>query len=132
MPDWLSARDIKYFHRELILEHGGLPGLKDEGALESTLARPRNFLAYTPDASLARLAAAYGFGFARNHVFADGNKRIALAAINVFLQINGANLDLEEAEAVIVMNDFASGRIDEDLLAAWISQHAVLFELDAD
>ncbi|RPH97239.1 MAG: type II toxin-antitoxin system death-on-curing family toxin [Lysobacterales bacterium] len=132
MPDWLGAHDINYFHRELLKEHGGLPGLKDEGALESTLARPRNLLADTPDASMAQLAASYGFGFAKNHVFADGNKRIALAAINVFLQINGANLDVEEAEAVIVMNDVAAGRIDEDSLAAWISQRAVPFDLDAD
>lgn len=114
------------------MEHGGLPGLKDEGALEATVARPRNLLAYTPGASIYQLAASYGFGFAKNHVFADGNKRIALAAINVFLQLNGANLDVEEAEAVLVMNDVASGRIDEDSLAAWISQRAVPFELDAD
>ena len=132
MPAWLESADVKYFHRTLIDEHGGPPGLKDEDALEETLARPRNLLAYHPEATLYELAASYGFGLARNHVFVDGNKRIALTAIGVFLQINGVALEVDEVEAVVVMNEVAEGAIDEPALAAWIEQKSVPFDLDAE
>ena len=132
MPVWLEPREIRFFHRSLIEEHGGLHGIRDEGALKSTLARPHHLLACQPDSTIHQLAASYGFGFARNHVFVDGNKRIALAAINVFLQINGATLVADEAEAVIVINEIAGGVIDENGLADWIASRSVPFDVDAE
>ena len=132
MPVWLESREIRFFHRSLIEEHGGLHGLRVEGALNSTLARPRHLLAYRSDSTIYQLAASYGFGFARNHVFVDGNKRIALAAINVFLQINSATLAADEAETVIVINEIASGVMDESDLADWISARSVPFDLDTE
>jgi death-on-curing protein len=132
MPVWLNSPEIKFYHRELIEEHGGLTGLKDDGALEATLARPHHLCAYKPDSTIHQLATSYGFGFAKNHVFVDGNKRVALAAINIFLQVNGANLAVDEVEAVIVINDVAAGLIDEDALAAWIAEKSVPFDIDAD
>ena len=132
MPLWLEAPDVVFFHRELIIEHGGLPGIRNMGALESVLARPRQRLNYQPDATICELAAAYGYGFARNHVFADGNKRVALAVLNVFLLLNGLVLTAEEAEAVVVINDLAAGQLDERELAAWITARSSPFDLDAE
>jgi death-on-curing protein len=132
MPTWLGASEIKLFHRELIAEHGGLAGLKDEGALEATLARPQHLLHYHPATTLAELAASYGFGFARNHVFVDGNKRIALASVNVFLQINGTNLTASEVEVVHIILELAAGTMAESNFAEWISQNSEPYELNAE
>ena len=120
---WLESRDILYFHRELIAEHGGLPGPADTDKLESTLARPRNLAAYRDDATIHDLAASYGYGFARNHCFPDGNKRIALVAMDVFLMVNGYELTAEEADAVVTIRALAAGEISEADLSAWIHAH---------
>ncbi len=132
MPIWLESLEIRYFHQMLIHEHGGLPGIKDEGALESTLARPQNLLAYHPDTPVASFAASYGYGFCQNNVFNDGNKRIALTAINTFLQLNGWNLTCSEAEAVFVIREVASGNLEEALLADWIGSYSEPFDLDTE
>jgi death-on-curing protein len=129
MPEWLEVKDVVHFHRMLIEEHGGLPGIRDEGALESTLARPAHLLHYQPDASLYHLAACYGFGFAKNHVFHDGNKRISLTSIDVFLQINGFQLEAEEADAVLTIRDVATSVLGESELAVWIKEHSSPFDL---
>ncbi len=100
-------------HSELLAEHGGLPGPARVGSLPSSLARPRP--------ALARLAAAYAYGIARGHCFPDGNKRLALATLDVFLQLNGSELEAGEAEAVDVMRALAAGELSEKALAAWIS-----------
>ena len=121
---WLEAREIIHFQNELVSEHGGLPGLPDEGALESTLARPQQLLAYETARTMFDLAASYGYGFARNHCFPDGNKRVALASIDVFLMLNGHELTAPEAEAVITMNALADGRMSENDLSAWIESNA--------
>jgi death-on-curing protein len=130
MPIWLESREVLLFQRLLIDEHGGLQGIRDEGALESTLARPQNLLSYHPETNITSLAASYGFGFCQNHVFNDGNKRIALAAINVFLQLNDWNLTCSEAEAVWVIREVASGNLDESLLASWVDKNSEPFDLD--
>jgi death-on-curing protein len=107
---------------ELIGEHGGLHGPLRLNDLEAALARPRNLVTYA-DAdrtlSLARLAAAYGFALARGHCFPDGNKRIALAVVDVFLQINGRELSASEPDAASTFLALAAGKLTEDELAAW-------------
>ncbi|NIP87774.1 MAG: type II toxin-antitoxin system death-on-curing family toxin, partial [Gammaproteobacteria bacterium] len=80
----MRRRDCDAIHRDQLRQHGGVPGVRDENALESALARPRNKWAYDPDADLAALAAAYGYGLATNHGYNDGNKRIAFMAMYVF------------------------------------------------
>ncbi len=132
MPEWLNASDVRHFHRELIEEFGGLHGIRDEGALESTLVRPINLIGYEPEMPIHELAASYGFGFAKNHVFNDGNKRISLTVINVFLILNGMQLVAEEVEAVCVIKDVATGEIDEAGLAAWILENSNEYDIDAD
>ena len=132
MPEWLNAKDVRHFHQALIEEFGGLHGIRDEGALESTLARPINLVAYEPETPIHELAASYGFGFVKNHVFNDGNKRISLTVINVFLILNGMQLVAEEVEAVCVIKDVATGEMDEAGLAIWILNNSNEFDIDAD
>jgi len=132
MPVWLTARDVRYFQRQLINEHGGLHGIRDQGALESSLARPVQLLTYKPEAKIHELAASYGFGLIKSHVFVDGNKRIALAVMDTFLRINGAQLTAEEVDAVCMIRDVASGAKDEAALSDWIENHSMSFDLDLD
>ena len=132
MPEWLNATDVIYFHRVLIDEHGGLHGVRDEGALDSTLARPIHLLNYKPGASIYELAASYGFGLAKNHVFNDGNKRISLAVIDTFLRTNGMQLVAEEVDAVCVIRGLAVGEIEETDLAAWIRDNSIPFDLEGE
>jgi death-on-curing protein len=132
MPTGLESPEIKLFHRMLIDEHGGLHGIRDEGALEATLARPQHLLHYVPETPLSELAASYGFGLAKNHAFLDGNKRIALAVINTFLQVNGVTLTASELEATHFIVELAAGNLTEKELAAWIGKNSAPFDLDAE
>ena len=110
-------------HAELLAEHGGLAGVRDPGALEASMDRPRNRHAYGGRA-LASLAAAYAYAFARNHPFNDGNKRMALATLDVFLRLNGQQLTAPEVEAVVAIRDLAAGELAEEQLADWISRNS--------
>ena len=91
-PAWIDKRALLLLHRESLAQFGGAGGLRDEGLLDSALARPVNKHTYEGCKELADLAAAYGFGLARNHPFIDGNKRAAFLAVGVFLAINGHRL----------------------------------------
>jgi death on curing protein len=119
-PRWLTRAMVVALHQESLALFGGHGGLRDEGLLESALARPQNLLAYEPGTDLLRLTVAYGFGLARNHPFMDGNKRIAVLAVAVFLAINGMDFDPEEVDEVRTILYLAAGDVDEDDLAAWI------------
>jgi death-on-curing protein len=117
---WLSVKAIRAIHEELIAEHGGSAGVLNEGVIDSTLARPRNLHAYREAGDLPRLAASLGYGFARNHCFVDGNKRVAFAAADVFLRINGFKLGGSAAEKIAVMLDVAKGEMTEETFAEWV------------
>lgn len=110
-------------HYDLIRVHGGMPGVKDENALESALGRPRNKWAYEPDVDLATLAAAYGFGLATNHGYSDGNKRIAFMTMYTFLGLNGVEIQAPEPEIVQLMLTVATHERDEPALAEWLRTH---------
>ena len=105
---------------DLVRVHGGVPGLRDEHALEAALDRPRQRRAYRPEADLAELAAGYGHGLATGHPFHDGSKRIAFVTMAVFLELNKVEFEADEAEVVTVMLALAAGELDEDRLAEWI------------
>jgi death-on-curing protein len=124
-PAWVPRRAVIAIQAELIAEHGGLSGPPRTGDLDAALGRPMSILAYS-DAppSLARLAAAYGFALARGHCFPDGNKRISLAIIDVFLRMNGFELVAAETEAVDVILRLAAGQLTEDDLAQWIEANS--------
>ncbi len=119
-PRWLTRAMVVALHGESLAMFGGTQGIRDEGLLESALARPRNLLAYDPDADLAALAAAVGFGLARNHPFVDGNKRIAVLSVAVFLAINGLTLDPDEADEVKTIFALAAGELDEEGFTHWV------------
>jgi len=124
-PIWLDRAIVEAIHSEQVLEHGGSHGLRDEGLLESALARPRNRWEYDPTSDPATLAAAYGFGIAKNHPFVDGNKRAALVAIYTFLMMNDLELEAPEPEVLNTIVGLADGTISEDSLALWIRTHVV-------
>ena len=115
---WVRA-DLTYaIHDRQLAEHGGLDGVRDKGAVESALARPQNPDVYA-SADAAALAAAYAYGLARNHDFADGNKRTAWVIARLFLADNGYRLKFDPADAVRTMEMVAAGALDEDALASW-------------
>ncbi len=121
-PEWLDIDTVLDFHAEQLALFGGADGMRDRGLLESALARPINKFGYG-ETNIAALAAAYGFGIARNHAFIDGNKRTALASMIVFLGLNGFDLDaLPEATTAMILS-LAAGEITEDVLAHWIADH---------
>lgn len=132
MTVWIPKAVITAIHAELLREHGGLNGAVNEGTLESTMARPQNLVAYKKPnkPTIFELAASYGFGFARNHCFSDGNKHIALVAIDVFLQINGYELIAEEVAAVDMIKSLSSGDVKEEQLNVWIQAHAKKYKPD--
>lgn len=120
---WVDQRALLLLHEESLAEHGGASGLRDEGLLQSALARPQNLVAYgEPD--VADLAAAYGFGLAKNHAFVDGNKRAAFLALGLFLALNCWRLTATQAEATLTMLDVAAGVVDEAAFANWIRSHS--------
>jgi death-on-curing protein len=124
MPVWIPDAAIRAMHAELLQEHGGLDGPVDENALGATLARPQQLEHYSnPAATLPQLAAAYGFGFAKNHCFSDGNKRIALVVVDVFLQLNGYELVASEADAAVTFQALAAGEFDESQLVEWVDRN---------
>lgn len=105
------------------MEHGGLPGLRDEGLLESVLERPRVLWHFQHVTDLAVLAAAVGYGLARRHPFADGNKRIAFVAMAVFLDLNDRQVEVEDSEVVDAMRGVAAGEWTESKLTEWVRRH---------
>lgn len=122
-PIWLSRQVVEILHLEQIAEHGGRPGIRDENALESALARPRHLLTYRQSPTLPRLAAALCIGLAKGHPFVDGNKRVALLATYAFLAVNNLVLDADETETAETMEAVAAGGMSEAALAAWIASH---------
>jgi death-on-curing protein len=119
---WLNRQALLAAHDEQLAEHGGLSGLRDEGLFSSALARPENLAAYgEPD--VFALAAAYGFGLARNHPFLDGNKRVAAIATETFLALNGHALDVDDAAFVMTFLSLAAGELEEDAFADWLRTH---------
>jgi len=120
--NWIDLSVVLALHDEHLAEHGGPAGVRDRSALESALARPLNKADYA-DADIATLAAAHAYGIARNHPFADGNKRTALVVAELFLMLNGHALTASNAECVTTFLDLAAGTITEDELARWFRDY---------
>lgn len=116
---WVDREVLLILHDESLAEHGGGVGIRDEGLLDSALVRPLDTVAYgAPDA--ADLAASYGFGLAKNHLFVDGNKRAAFLAVGLFLYLNGHRLTASQADATRAVLALAAGEISEAQFAQWI------------
>ena len=121
-PEWLSLDIALAVHDRQLAEHGGPTGGRDQGMLESALARPLNQWTYGEDDRCA-LAAAYAYGIARNHPFTDGNKRTAWVFARLFLMLNGQTLSFTPRMAIDVVLALAAGELGEDELADWFRQH---------
>lgn len=122
-PSWLGRIVVDAIHDDQLREHGGLPGIRDENLLESALARPQQKWHDADDADIPSLAAAYAFGFAKNHPYRDGNKRISFLAMVTFLGLNGWELDATDADVVSEFLTLAAGSVSEEALADWIRRH---------
>ncbi|MGS1095917.1 type II toxin-antitoxin system death-on-curing family toxin [Aquamicrobium terrae] len=127
MSEYHTREFVEAMHAEQLRLHGGAPGVRDEGMLESALARPLQKEAYgEPD--LCELAAAYLFGIAKNHPFVDGNKRTAFAAADLFLYFNGLSIEATPEEIITLVLKVAAGEIDEAGAAAFFRDHTVPVE----
>lgn len=123
-PVWLEVALIVAVHESQLAEHGGAAGVRDNSLLASALARPQQLWSYGgPPPDMATLAAAYGFGVARNHPFVDGNKRSALVAMETFLNINGWELKASNVECVRQLLSLAAGDVSEVELGDWLRTH---------
>ena len=123
-PVWVREDVARAVHRRQIAEHGGLDGVRDPGLLTSALERPKSLLTYgDPAPDLAALAAAYAWGVARNHPFADGNKRTELVLLRLFLRLNGTDLTASGTDKYGTMMRLAAGELSEEALAGWIRAH---------
>jgi death on curing protein len=121
---WLHPAVIRMVHSEQLVEHGGQSGIRDEGLLESALARPQNLALYgEPDTP--QFSAAYAFGIAKNHPFLDGNKRVAFVALCTFLELNGKQLTAADTDCVHIIEGVASGGVDQEALASWVRVHSM-------
>jgi death-on-curing protein len=110
-PVWINKAALMLAHRQSLAEYVGLEGIRDEGLLESALARPKNLYSYEGIKDVSRLAVSYAVGILRNHPFADGNKRAAFIALNIFLGCNGLRLKVDAFEAGNIFLRLLQGRL---------------------
>jgi death-on-curing protein len=121
-PVWVPKNVVLTTHEMLIAEFGGSAGLRDEGLLDSALARPQQIFSYG-DPDIFALATAYVYGIVRNHPFVDGNKRAAFVAGGIFLERNGKRLIASEAEATQAVLDLAANKMTEEEFAFWLREN---------
>lgn len=121
-PRWVERAFVEALHHDQLQTYGGRYGVRDENLLESALARPRQKRTYEDHTDVFDLAASYAFGIAKNHPFADGNKRTAFAVMTVVLAVNGVPLRATEPDAILTMLGVAVGELGEPELAAWCRQ----------
>jgi death-on-curing protein len=122
-PAWAEKEALLLLHAKSLARFGGAEGVRDEGLLDSALARPRNAFHCDDLSDIAGLAASYAFGLTKNHPFADGNKRAAFMAVGLFLGSNGWELNAEPVEAIRAVIALAAGAIGEGEFAAWLRLH---------
>jgi len=113
---------LRNVHDRLIDRYGGVSGVRDENALESAIGRPRNLLEYGGITSVPRLGAAVAWALFRNHPFADGNKRSAFAALDMFFELNGYRLTCSEVEETAMVLQAAGSDISEEEWTAWVER----------
>lgn len=131
-PLWLKRVWVDAIHFQQLQRFGGLYRVRDDGVIDSALARPINRWAYESQSDLAALAAAYGFGLTRGHGYLDGNKRVGFVAMAVFLDLNGWSVEASEPDVVQVMVAVAAGEISEDDLAAWLRNQIAATDEETD
>ena len=123
-PRWLTLRMVRAIHDRMLAEFGGLSGVRDEGLLESALARPQHLFHYGEAVTLFQLAASYCYGLVRNHPFIDGNKRTGFVVARVFLLFNGVHFSPPQGEPTRIIRALAAGEIGEGELVRWFEDNA--------
>ena len=119
-PAWIEERDVFVIHDRLLADHGGAPGLRDEGLLQSALARPRQHHAYANSNGIVEMAALYTTGIVRTYPFVDGNKRTGFVAGVLFLELNGFRFIASEEDATQAVMSLAAGTLDDASYTAWL------------
>ena len=119
-PIWVEERDVFAIHDRLLAVYGGGPGLRDEGLLQSALARPLQHRAYAGSSGVVEMAALYTAGIVRSHPFVDGNKRTGFVVGVLFLELNGLSFTASEADATQAIMGLAAGTLDETAYTAWL------------
>ena len=128
-PEWIEYAVVLAVHEAQLAEHGGLSGIRDQGLLDSALARSKHLFTYSQTATLRHLAAAYALGIGRNHAFFDGNKRTAWIICALFLELNGISVIAAQEDVVEIMLGVADGSITEEHFLAWLEQSSVTTDL---
>jgi death-on-curing protein len=123
-PKWLTRPQVEAIHDLQLALNGGLPGIRDIGALESALGGRKHQWRYQAAENLFDCAAAYGFALARHHAFSDGNTRTAFVAMATFLAWNGVSINAPEPDAVATMLAVAEGHMKERALATWLRDNS--------
>lgn len=123
-PLWIEERDALAIHGRLLALHGGAPGLREPGLLDSALARPRQHHAYAKAADIIEMAALYTEGIVRNHPFVDGNKRTGFVVGVLFLELHGFDFTASQEDAAEAVLTLAAGELDEAAYAAWLPANA--------
>ncbi len=124
-PEWIERETVLGLHEQSLHEHGGSPGIRDEGLLDSALGKPQNVFAYG-NPTLFDLAASYVFGLVKNHPFIDGNKRTGFVTGILLLEINGIQFTASEADAAVRTLALAAGDMTEQAYAAWLEANSTL------
>jgi death-on-curing protein len=120
-PRWLTRQVALALHDESLRTFGGSPGVRDEGLLESALARPRNAFVDGAASQIPALAAVGAWGLCRNHPFVDGNERIAALGMAVFSAMNGWRFDPDQVDEVRAIRALAAGEFTEPDFAVWVA-----------
>jgi death-on-curing protein len=123
-PLWIDLDEALAAHDLQLAEHGGSSGVRDQGLLESALARPRNVFAYSPETTLFHLAAAYAVGIVKNHPYVDGNKRTGLVVAVGFLELNEIEIVASQPETYLTFLALAASELSEEDLVKWFEAHA--------
>ena len=125
-PFWLDETMVKAMHDDQLAQHGGTQGIRDENLIAASLARPKHLWSYgEPTPTLFDLAAAYGYGLAKNHGFIDGNKRVAFVAMATFLELNEYSFNAPEEEVVVMILQLASEKENQEKIAMWLEKYSV-------
>ena len=124
-PIWIGAFEARALHERLLAIHGGLEGVRDEGLLDSAIARPRQIIAYEPAADLIDLASAYTVGIVKNHPFIDGDKRVGFVVGVLFLELNGYRFNALEVDAADAVLAVAAGALDEAGFTRFLRENSI-------
>lgn len=121
---WLDERDALSIHERLLIQHGGLRGIRDLAALQGALARPKQHPSYAERVDVVELAASYVEGIVHSHPFADGNERTGFVLGILFLELNGYRFIATEEDAAQAVIALASGKMGHDEFTVFLRENS--------